>query len=102
MLSGLKTKAPHSRSELKRVTKDDRPKDELFQEGARVTMDTLTNKFVNMNLEARTRKKVRLAFVFFFFFASRIFYGTGPQEKHLSILFPNCHRSRVVRSFPLG
>ena len=61
---GLKTGPPPSRSDLERVTKDDCLKDELFGVGARVPVDQLRNKFVNMDLESRSRKKVRLAFVY--------------------------------------
>ena len=64
LTSGLKTGRRPSESELERVTKDERLKDELFGVGARVTLDQLKEKFISMDSEARSRKKVRIAFVY--------------------------------------
>ena len=60
----LKTGPLPSWSDLERVTKDACLKDELFRVGARVTVDKLRSKFVNMDSEPRSRKKVRVAFVY--------------------------------------
>ena len=64
LTSGLKTGRRPSESHLERVTKDERLNDELFGVGARVTLDQLKKKFVSMDSEARSRKKVSLAFVY--------------------------------------
>ena len=63
-MSGLKTGPPPSQSNLERVTKDECLKDELFGVGARVTLDQLKEKFLSMDSEARSRKKVRIAIVY--------------------------------------
>ena len=92
----MKTGRRPSESHLERVTKDERLNDELFGVGARVTLDQLKEKFLSMDSEARSRKKVRIAFVYLlagFLMA---------QEEHRSIVFPNCHGSRVVESLSLG
>ena len=60
----MKTEHRPSESDLERVTKDECLKDELFVVGARVTLDQLKKKFVSMDSEARSRKKVSLAFVY--------------------------------------
>ena len=64
LVSGLKTGALPSRTELERVTEDHHLMDELFGEGVRVTLDMIRNEFLNVPSEARSRKKVRLAFVY--------------------------------------
>ena len=96
MTSGLKTGRRPSELELERVTSDECLKDELFGVGARVTLDQLKEKFLSMDSEARSRKNIRVAFVYLlagFLMA---------QEEHRSIVFSNCHGSRVVESFSLG
>ena len=60
----MKIGPPPSQSDLEQVTKDDRLKDELFRVGARVTLDQLKKKFVRMDSESRSRKKIRLAFIY--------------------------------------
>ena len=64
LTSGLKTGRRPSELELERVTKDERLKDELFGVGARVTLDQLKEKFLSMDLEARSKKQARIAFVY--------------------------------------
>ena len=64
LTSGLKTGRRPSESELERVTKDECLKDEHFGVGARVTLDQLKKKKLSLDSEARSRKKVRVAFVY--------------------------------------
>ena len=64
LVLGLKTWKIPSNEKLRKVTKNHNLRDEVFSDGAKVTLEKLKNKFENVSSHTRSKEKLQIAFVY--------------------------------------